>query len=189
MKGSVTGRFSISDGVSITWYEPPPVETITSPSDIRTVNRNLTKGFEAQLSWNFSLSAGLTLATVKVELQSSNTAVASYVHQFKSVSVANGFQDRFNVTWIPSKLTLTVFNVATNDEDVFDCNVDVFDGVSLSTWRRRIQAKVVGKLANIRQCMIFFTVLIKLINRPHLYMQYLKCELSKEVENISTCTS
>ena len=101
------------------------------------------------------MSADLALSSVKVELQSSGIAVASYLHQFKSVSVANGFKDRFNVTWIPSKITLTVFNVTTDDEDVFDCKVDSFDGVGVNTWKRKIQPTVVGKLANIRQCMIF----------------------------------
>ena len=43
---------------------------------IRTVNRNLTKGFEEQLSWNFSLTADLTLSSVRVELEDVNTDVA-----------------------------------------------------------------------------------------------------------------
>ena len=107
MEGSVTGRFPISDGSSITWYEPPPVETITDTNSIRTVDRNFTKGFEEQLSWNVSLPSGSTIITVTLELASINRIVATYVAQPVSLSVSSGFQDRFNVIWIPSKITLT----------------------------------------------------------------------------------
>ena len=148
MKSSVTGRFSISDGSSITWYEPPPVEIITDVSVIRTINRNLTKGFEEQLSWNFSSSADSTLITVTVELTSINKALATYVAQTGLLSVSNDFQDRFNVTWIPSKITLTIFNVTSDDEDSFICKVLSVGGSRLNTWERKIQVTVLGKLSH-----------------------------------------
>ena len=146
--GSVTGRFSISDGGSITWYEPPPVETITDLSVIRTVNRNLSQGFEEQLSCNFRLTADLTLSSVTVELEGVNTDVATYLQLVKRATVANGFQDRFNVSWIPSKLTLTIFNVTTDDEDVFICNVEFLDVGGINTWRRKVKVTVLGKFTN-----------------------------------------
>ena len=147
MKGSsVTGRFSISAGSSITWFEPPPVETITNKDVIRTINRNLTKGFEEQLSWNFSLPSGSTLITVTVELQSINRAVATYVAQTGSLSVSN--QDRFNATWITSKITLTIFNVTSDDEDGFVFKVLSVGGSGAVTWERKIQVTVLGKLTN-----------------------------------------
>ena len=149
MKGSVTGRFSISDGSSITWFEPPPVETITVASAIRTVDRSFTKGFEAQLRWNFSLPSGSTLITVTVELTSSNRVVATYVPQ-TGPSVPSDFQDRFNVTWIPSEITLTIFNVTTDDEDGFLCKVLSVSGGVPITWKRKIQVTVLGKLTNFR---------------------------------------
>ena len=162
MKGSVTGRFSISDGSSITWFGPPPVETITDASVIRTVDRNLTKGFEEQLSWNFSLTAGSTLITVTVELAIISRAVATFVSRTGSLSVSDGFQDRFKVTWIPNKITLIIFNVTTDDEEVFLCKVLSIGGSGAVTWAREIQVAVLGKLTNFRQCIIFHSV--KLIN-------------------------
>ena len=139
--------FNISDGSSITWFEPPPVETIAvaSSSAIRTVDRNFTKGFETQLSWNFSLPSGSTLITVTVELTSSNRVVATYVPQTRP-SVPSDFQDRFNVTWIPSEITLTIFNVTTDDEDGFLCKVLSVSGGVPVTWQRKIQVTVLGKL-------------------------------------------
>ena len=98
--------FTDADFGRVTWYEPPPVETITDVNLIRTVNRNLTQGFEEQLSCNFSLTVDLTLSTVRVELKSSNTAVATYLQLVQKASVRSGFEDRFNVSWIPGKLTL-----------------------------------------------------------------------------------
>ena len=138
------------------------METITDVSVIRTVDRNLTNGFEAQLSWNFSLTADSTLITVTVELHSINRVVAIYVAQPVSLSVTSGFQDRFNVTWIPSKITLTIFNVATDDKEGFLCKVLALGGGGTITWARKIEVAVLGKFTNFRQCMIFHSV--KLIN-------------------------
>ena len=151
MKGSVTGRFSISDGSSITWFEPTPVETITDVNVIRTVDRNLTKGFEEQLSYNFSLPSGSTLITVTVELASINRVVATYVAQTGSLAISSDFQDRLNVTWIPSKITLTIFNVTTDDQDGFLCKVLSVGGSRAITWARKIQVTVLGKLTNFQQ--------------------------------------
>ena len=124
------------------------METITDESVIRTVNRNLTEGFEEQLSWNFSLPAGSTLITVTVELASINTAVATYITQTGSLSIPNRFQDRFNATWIPSKITLTIFNVTKykDDKEGFLCAVLAVGGSGTRTWGRKIQVNVLGKL-------------------------------------------
>ena len=73
------------------------------------------------------MTADLTLFMVTVELQSINVTMATYVHPVKKASVTNSFQDRFNVTWLPSKITLNIFDATTDDEEGFVCKVNVFD--------------------------------------------------------------
>jgi len=139
--------FIISDGASITWYEPPPVETIADTAVTRTVDRNLTEGFMRELTWNFSLSTGSSIITVTVEYKSSTT-VATYIQQTQTVTVAEGLRDRFNLTWIPTKATLIMFNVTSDDNEEFTCAVLSVDGSGASTWKRKIQVTVLGKLGN-----------------------------------------
>jgi len=100
-------------------YEPSPVETVAVTAVIRTVDRNLTEGFMRELTWNFSLSAGSSIITVTIEYKS-GTTVATYVQQTQTVTFAEGLRDRFNLTWIPTKATLIIFNV-TSDELLVQC--------------------------------------------------------------------
>ena len=74
-----------------------------------------------------------------VELESANTAVATYLLRVKRVSVANSFQYRFNVTLLPSKITLTVLNVIVDGEDLFTRKVQC------SLWVEAAQIRGEGK--------------------------------------------
>jgi len=137
----------ISDGAgTITWYEPPPVETAVDTNSIRTYNTQLTKGSTNEpLVWNFSLAAELNpLVSVTVELNS--VGVGSIFPSLNSAQVAAGYEDRFNISWInPVKATLIIFDVSAADEGEFACKVNTLGGGS-KLWTRKIQVTVVGKL-------------------------------------------
>lgn len=115
-------NFYISDGGSITWFEPLPFETVTDPSKTATANINLTKGFaNEELSCNFSLSADLSLVVATIKLGGSS--VVSFVQNQQRLSVQIGFENRFNVTWVPNKLTLILLNVTSAEEGEYRCEV------------------------------------------------------------------
>ena len=67
--------------------------------------------------------------------------VASY---FQSHSSVNSFNSRFSATWVPTKLTLIVFNVTSDDKGEYSCRVQAFSG-GLKTWLRKIKVDVLGK--------------------------------------------
>jgi len=137
----------ISDGAGITWYEPPPIETITNEAEFRTVDRNLTDGFMNKLTWNFSLPAGSSVLTVTIKFNS-DTTIGTYVQSLGTVTITEALKNRFNFTWIPSKATLTIFSVTSDDSGEFACDVLSFDGSGTPTWKRKIQVTVLGKLGN-----------------------------------------
>jgi len=145
LNGTVTASCSISDGAGITWYEPPPVETITNEGEVRTVDRNLTEGFMNKLTWNFSLAAGSSIITVTIKLNAITT-VATYIQPLGKVTVPQAFKNWFNLTWIPSNATLTIFNVTSDDNGEFTCEVFSVGESSTATWKRSIQVNVLGKL-------------------------------------------
>lgn len=147
-------RYSISDGSSITWYEPPPVETTADNNAITSVNRNITKGsVNVELSWNFSLTADLN-PLILLGLELDNVQVGTIAPTVPSVSVVSGWEHRFNVSWVPQRATLIIFNVTTDDDDVkFVCEVTTVGGGS-KIWKREIRVKVVGKLD--KSILIFF---------------------------------
>ena len=55
--------------------------------------------------------------------------------------VKNDYKDKFNFTWISQRLTLVIFNVTSESDGKFNCELVAAEG----TWNREIQAKVVGK--------------------------------------------
>ncbi|XP_015747419.1 PREDICTED: uncharacterized protein LOC107327177 [Acropora digitifera] len=133
-----------TDGGSITWYEPPPFETVTNDIVTFTSFQNLTKGsVNRELSFNFSLTADLTIVAVTIELD--GDAAATYVPSARTPSIGSAFVGRFNVTWVPNKLTLIVLNVTSADKGRYRCEV-LTSGGSLERWKRIIEVNVFGKL-------------------------------------------
>ncbi|XP_067030254.1 fibroblast growth factor receptor-like isoform X2 [Acropora muricata] len=132
--------FQLSDGGSVTWFEPPPFETVTDPSIIATAYINLTKGFaDEELSCNFSLSADLSLVAASIKLGGSS--IAGFVQNQRVLTIQPGFENRFNVTWVPNKLTLILLNVTSAEEGEYRCEV-LAVGSSVQTWARAIQVSL-----------------------------------------------
>ena len=136
-------NFYVSGGGSITWFEPPPFETVTDPSSIATAYINLTKGFvDEELSCNFSLSADLSFVAASIKLGGSS--VAGFVQNQRVLSMQPGLENRFNVTWVSNKLTLILLNVTSAEEGEYRCEV-LAVGSSVQTWARAIQVSLLGK--------------------------------------------
>ena len=107
-------KCSLLDGGSITWYEPPPVETTADDNVIRTYNTSLVEGStNVALNWSFILTQDLTFAFLQLRL--GNDLFVTVSQNGKS-DPSVGFKDRVNVTWIPQKVTLTILKVSTHDD-------------------------------------------------------------------------
>ncbi|XP_067030223.1 uncharacterized protein [Acropora muricata] len=137
----IHGMMLIADGGSITWFDPPPTAIVTHSANIPKVNTTLTKGFpDEELSCSFSLSADLTLITVSMKFDGSS--IANFVQLHHALSVQSGSESRFNVTWVPNKMTLLWFNVTSADEGEYRCEVLSFGGSAVETWARTIQVSL-----------------------------------------------
>ena len=134
----------ISDCGSITWHEPPPVVTETDSTVISVADsKQLLRGVDGFLSWNFTIKGELFTSAV---LSWKTVDVVSIQPAFGVVSVIRGFEDRFNVTWSDSqRATLVILNVTTEYEGDFSCTANSLDGGRPKVWARKIQVAVVGK--------------------------------------------
>ena len=135
-------KSSISDGGSVTWYEPLPVQTAMSKDDDLTpAEVKLFEGHPASLSWKFSLTS-LNLFLVNIKFGSVRLAISG--PGGSAAQVEDYFKDKFNFTWISQRLTLVIFNVTAaydESEGEFSCELNTASG----SWIRRIQVKIVGK--------------------------------------------
>ena len=141
-----TAVFDISDGASVTWYEPLPVETISDHNVDHSKSTQLREGsINASLSWNFSLSEDLSLISLNLKF---NNGFIGGVSPQGQAGIAGAYIERFQFIWIPSKrATLIIYNVTMVDNGTFSCDVTVYDSVDFSskTWTSKIQVNVVGK--------------------------------------------
>ena len=132
----------ISDGASVTWYEPLPVKVAVSAGEDPTpAKKTLFEGKTASLSWNFSLTS-VNLFSVTIRFNNDRLALSGPGGSAARVDDAQ--KDKFNFTWISQRLTLVIFHVtAAYDESKgnFSCEAFAAEG----TWTRKIQVKVVGK--------------------------------------------
>jgi len=140
-------KYFISDGGgTITWYEPPPVETTADNTLIRTNNTQFLQGStNVTLSWNFSLASDLNPLLV-VEVKLNTDLVVQILPVSGQVTLQEGFKNRFSARWINSqRVALVIFNANVDDNGTFACEMSTFGG-GLKIWRRDIQVKVLGKL-------------------------------------------
>ena len=139
----------ISDAGSVTWYEPPPLET-TSDENMEPIadSRQLQEGStNVQLSWSFSLTPDLVLITVVLTLNGGD--VATVVPSTGNAGLALGFEGRFNVTGTSQRATLIIFNVTADDDGEFGCKLNTFEGAQNKFWRRKMKVEVVGRLESV----------------------------------------
>ena len=147
-------RCLYSDGGSITWFEPPPAQTVTSPLAVST-NKSLIKGsINEELSCNFSLTAGLRIIAVSMKI--GGRAAVTFLPNQKTPSVEPIFASRLKATWLPNKLTLIFFNVTAAEEKEYRCEVVSFSPAQ--TWIRKIHVSLLGKLRQLVKRMAFIAI-------------------------------
>ena len=132
-----------SGGISITWKEPLPIQAISDDNQIHSSYTQLLEGtINATLSWLFSLSSDLTFSGVNLRF---NGEIIGAVEQSGDVVVASGFEDKFDLRWIPyERVILFVFNVTTEVNGTFGCDV-LAKKVGTLTFKSTTQVDVVGK--------------------------------------------
>ena len=138
-------KIFISDGGSVTWYEPPPEETLSDHQfDHKLKTVQLREGeTESPLSWNFSFSSGLRFNGLTVTFNGVNVAG---VLSSGLAGLENPSDQRFNFSWIPTeKFTLVIVNVTDGESGIFTCALSLCPGFGCNNWESTIKVEVVGK--------------------------------------------
>ena len=135
----------ISDGVSVTWYEPPPKETLSDHNlDHKLKTLRLLEGVtNSPLSWNFTFSSDLSFEGLTVTF---NGVAVGGVRSSGQAGLANPSDQRFNFSWIATeKFTLVIVNVADGDSGMFTCALNLCQRFVCNNWESTIKVEVVGK--------------------------------------------
>ena len=85
-----------------------------------------------------------------VTIELDGDAVATYIPSVGTPSVESALVGRFNVTWVPNKLTLIVLNVTSADKGRYRCEV-LTSGGGVKRWKRIIEVDVFGKLGYLHE--------------------------------------
>jgi len=131
-----------TNGGSITWYEPLPVETIV---DVNVYHTNSTQFLEgasnSTLSWKFSLTPDLSFNTLNLKLNDVPIAGAASSGPH---GVLDGFKERFDISWFPTqRVTLVIFSVTANEKGTYACEVSTTEGFVAKVWKSKLQVNVV----------------------------------------------
>ena len=135
----------ISDGVSVTWYEPPPEETLSDHNlDHKLKTVRLLEGVaDSPLSWNFTFSSDLSFEGLTVTFKGVNVAG---VRSSGQAGLANPSDQRYNFSWIATeKFTLIISNVTDGDSGMFTCALNLCQRFICHNWESTIKVEVVGK--------------------------------------------
>ena len=136
-------KYSPSDGVSVTWYEPTPVQTTLDPTEVLTPGKlQVYEGSSATLHWNYSLSSTF----VSARLQFNGASIVVILSNGQAGPVNASFRQRFTVSSTLQSISLLISKVTTADDrsrGEFSCELSDLSG---GKWRRGIQVQVVGKL-------------------------------------------
>ena len=141
--------FYSSDGTSVTWFEPPPVEVISDYNLVHYAS-NTTKlslgSTNIPLSWNFSLSSGLSFISLSLTLNGEAIGGVPPAGTGQP-GIISPFDQRFSLNWIPNeKVTLTIFNVTIDDNGTFGCVPLLFNAVTnVQAWKSFIPLEVSGE--------------------------------------------
>ena len=131
--------------MSVTWYEPPPEETLSDRNlghKLKTVQ--LLEGVtDSPLSWNFSFSSDLRFNGLTVTFNGGNVGGVLSSGQ---AGLQNPFDQRYNFSWIATeKFTLIISNVTDGDSGIFTCALILRQGFACDNWESTIKAEVIGK--------------------------------------------
>ena len=141
--------FYFSDGTSVTWFEPLPVEVISDHNLVHYASNTtklLSESTNIPLSWNFSLSSDLLF--ISLNLKRNGETIGVVPPAGRPAKINSPFDQRFSLIWIPNeKVTLTIFNVTIDDNGTFACELTLFK-TSSQVWKSIIPVQVLGKFGN-----------------------------------------
>ncbi|XP_067049139.1 uncharacterized protein [Acropora muricata] len=145
------GKFSLKDGASLTWNQPPPNLTVEAAGHTlhHLSSRQLHKGsINASLSWQFDL---IKLNFVSLTIFFNGTAIAGVTSSGSGPEP--GFENRFDFHWISNQTfaRLIIFNVATEEHGTFICRVSTqqMTGFGSFQFESNVQVDVVAPPSNI----------------------------------------
>ncbi|CAH3158947.1 unnamed protein product, partial [Pocillopora meandrina] len=138
-------KYSPSDGGSVTWYEPTPVQTTSNQAeDLIPGKLEVYEGSPAILNWNYNLTAIL----LSVILQFNDVSIVAISSDGKVGPVNHNFRERFSVNIsTPQNISLSISKVTTADDESngeFTCELN---DLNAAKWRRAIQVQVVVPLS------------------------------------------
>ena len=133
----------------MTWSYPPPTKVVQANSNParHLSSRQLFEGtINATLSWQFALT-DLIFKSVLIFIVGNPVTVARVSSSV--IGTSPSYANRFGLDWIPNLnlVKLFIFNVTTEDNDIFSCRVtaDSLDRFTEFQFRSNVQVDVVGK--------------------------------------------
>ena len=142
--------------MSVTWYEPPPEETLSDHNlDHKLKTVRLLEGVtDSSLSWNFSFSSDLRFDGLTVAFNGVNVAGVLSSGQ---AGLVNPSDQRYNFRWIATEnFTLIISNVTDGDSGMFTCALNLCQGFDCNNWESTIKVEVVGKFTRDNKKFILF---------------------------------
>ncbi|XP_015751961.1 PREDICTED: fibroblast growth factor receptor homolog 1-like [Acropora digitifera] len=145
--------FPKTDGGSLTWEQPRPIETIQSsnPDQDHLSSRHLFDGtINATLNWQFRLNQ-LNFRSLFISLN--GTPIGGVGSS--GAGIQAGFENEFGIDWNPSQnlVKLFIFKVTTEKNATFSCQVDVDQSIDFVSnnfqFRSVVQVLVVDTATNI----------------------------------------
>lgn len=137
--------------MSVTWYEPPPEETLSDHNlDHKLKAVRLLEGVtDSPLSWNFSFSSDLSFDGLTVSFNGVNVAG---VRSSGQAGLVNPSDQRYNFSWIATeKFSLIISNVTDGDSGMFTCAVKLCQRFACNYWGSTVKVEVVGKFTRDKQ--------------------------------------
>ena len=138
--------FHFSDGKSLTWLQPLPIQTVQPVSPVNHFSsRQLYEGtINATLIWHFRLNQ-LNFYALFISLN----GIALTGGVSSGLNILAGLENQFGIDWTPNQnlVKLFIFNVTADKNGTFSCSVDAVDvtGFAIFQFRSNVQVHVVGK--------------------------------------------
>ncbi|XP_022810417.1 uncharacterized protein LOC111347435 [Stylophora pistillata] len=146
----------LTDGGSVTWYEPAPVRTTSNPADVLPVFIvPVYEGKPATLNWSYSLTLGLDLGGIRFK----NVRLVKINSDGSAGPVGDNFPRWLSVSSTIGTVSLSISAVTVADDKAngeFSC--EVVDS-NLDTWKRAIQVQVLVLLTS-RETHVNFKILL-----------------------------
>nr|XP_058961494.1 fibroblast growth factor receptor 3-like [Pocillopora verrucosa] len=130
----------LSDGGSVTWFEPSPVTTVSDPNEVLpTITLKLHDGSPATLKWSYNYTAA---SIILVFLKFDGVGIIVNYQNGQTGVVSDQFKERFSVSFTPQSASLFISPVTAADDKAdgtFTCELVTSNA---DVWVRAIQVQV-----------------------------------------------